>query len=408
MAKIIRIMVVRCTGRLFVLWHRRMITSILLLALFCGTPWNTHCVASFSMNQQHQYQHRHSNQHVRIRARGGGLRKDIALSLLADTATTATSMITDMVSSSSMDTNIITVPSIGVPSIAAAHSWIASSTAVVVATIGGEGSRDRDVVLQSVARGLGYLVGTGSVLLYTPIAVRIVRQQRAEGLTVSTWWCKLLSYTCTIFYSYDKGFPLSTYAETIIIALEALTILLLVTYFQQQPQPPQKTERTTSSTGTPATVTNNEQEETTTLFLGTLGVFLTVVLVVLTGTVTVPSEVLAVGQGGSTLLNVGALVPQFKWNATTQTSGDYSPITALLASVGCTIRVFTTYQLTEADPILLFSYGTAFLLNTALFVQILYYGVRFEQNSIRTVLTADYNTNTNTNTNTNASDKNEE
>ena len=128
---------------------------------------------------------------------------------------------------------------------------------------------------------------------------------------MSTWWCKLLSYTCTIFYSYDKGFPLSTYAETIIIALEALTILLLVTYFQQQqPQPPQKTERTTtSSTGTPATVQNNEQENTTTLFLGTLGVFLTIVLVVLTGTVTVPSEVLAVGQGGSTLLNVGALVP---------------------------------------------------------------------------------------------------
>ena len=397
-------MVVRCTGRLLVLWHRRMITIILLLALFCCTPWNTNCVASFSMNQ-HRRHHRNSNQNVRIRARGVGLRKDIILSLVAETAATATSMITDVVSSSSMDTNIITVPSI-----AAAHSLIASSTAVVVATIGGDGSSDRDLVLQSVARGLGYLVGTGSVLLYTPIAVRIVRQQRAEGLTVSTWWCKLLSYTCTIFYSYDKGFPLSTYAETIIIALEALTILLLVTYFQQQqPQPPQKTERTTtSSTGTPATVNKNEQENTTTLFLGTLGVFLTVVLVMLTGTVTVPSELLAVGQGGSTLLNVGALVPQFKWNATTQTSGDYSPITALLASVGCTIRVFTTYQLTEADEILLFSYGTAFLLNTALFVQILYYGVRFEQKSIRTVLTADYNTNTSTNTNTNASDKNEE
>ena len=401
-------MVVRCTGRLLVLWHRRMITIILLLALFCCSPWNTHCVASFSMNhQQHQYQHRHSNQHVRIRARGVGLRKDIILSLVAETAATATSMITDVVSSSSMDTNIMPVPSIAVTSIAAAQSSIASISAVVVATIGGDGSSDRNLVLQSVARGLGYLVGTGSVLLYTPIAVRIVRQQRAEGLTVSTWWCKLISYTCTIFYSYDKGFPLSTYAETIIIALEALTILLLVTYFQQ-PQPPKKTERITSSTGTPATVQNNEQENTTTLFLGTLGVFLTIVLVVLTGTVTVPSEVLAVGQGGSTLLNVGALVPQFKWNATTQTSGDYSPITALLASVGCTIRVFTTYQLTEADPVLLFSYGTAFLLNTALFVQILYYGVRFEQKSIRTVLTADYNTNTSTNTNTNASDKNEE
>ena len=51
--------------------------------------------------------------------------------------------------------------------------------------------------LETLAVGLGYLLGAASILLYTPIAVRILRTKSADGLTVSTWWLKLTSYTCT-------------------------------------------------------------------------------------------------------------------------------------------------------------------------------------------------------------------
>ena len=49
-----------------------------------------------------------------------------------------------------------------------------------------------------IAETLGYIIGAASVLLYTPIVVRILRTKSADGLTVSTWWFKLTSYTCTV------------------------------------------------------------------------------------------------------------------------------------------------------------------------------------------------------------------
>jgi mannose-P-dolichol utilization defect protein 1 len=223
----------------------------------------------------------------------------------------------------------------------------------------------------ALAKGLGYLVGTGAVLLYTPIAVRIFRQKSADGLALSTWWLKLTSYTCTILYNFDKGYPVSTYAETAVLAAESTSILVLVAYYQR------------------------ELGETS--FLS--GVFAFVVFVGLALSDAAPQEVLTLGQAVSAVLNVGALLPQFVLNARTQTGGDYSPLTAGLALAGCTIRLFTTVQLADSDPLLLRSFGLALVLNGALLSQILYYGIRYEGKSLGQVLTADYNVNNDNNNN---------
>ena len=85
-----------------------------------------------------------------------------------------------------------------------------------------------------VATVLGYVVATGSLLLYTPIALRIVRTGSADGLTLSTWWLKLGSYTCSDLYCYSNGYPVSAYAETLVITLEAACILGLVAAYQDR------------------------------------------------------------------------------------------------------------------------------------------------------------------------------
>lgn len=216
---------------------------------------------------------------------------------------------------------------------------------------------------EAIARCLGYLVGLGAVLLYTPIAIRIIRQQNANGLTLSTWWLKLLSYTCSIVYNFDRGYPLSTYAETVILSAESLSVLVLVAYYKR--------------------------ELFTAQFFGLAVAFGIVVSVALNDSIT-PPEVLAIGQAGSAVVNVLALVPQFALNARTQTAGDYSPITASLATIGCTIRLFTTVQLADSDILLLGSYGLAFVLNSSLLAQIMYYGVRYEDRSLVDILTSDY------------------
>ena len=87
---------------------------------------------------------------------------------------------------------------------------------------------------ETVATALGYLVGAGSLALYTPIVWRVSRQGDASGLTLSTWWLKLASYSCSDVYSIAQGYPISTYVETLVITLEAAVVLGLVGFYQQK------------------------------------------------------------------------------------------------------------------------------------------------------------------------------
>merc|ERR1712238_128056 len=87
-----------------------------------------------------------------------------------------------------------------------------------------------------------------------------------------------------------------------------------------------------------------------------------------------------------------ALLPQFYYNYSNKSKGDYSPVTAALASGGCFTRIFTTLVLNKSDPVLLFSFVSAFVVNMALLFQILYYGIYSEGLTFKEVCTADINT----------------
>jgi len=221
-----------------------------------------------------------------------------------------------------------------------------------------------------LANALGYLIGLGSLMLYTPIAVRLVRQKTAQGTTLSTWMMKLSSYTCTDLYSFWNHYPISTYIETLIITLEAAMILTLVVLYQQR-------HRDVTLWSFVAAFT-----------AGTAYLY-----------VRAPPKVLALGQLSAAALNAGALVPQFASNLRQRSKGDYSPVTAALAATGCAIRLYTVQTLADSDPILLISFGMALVLNTALLLQIVYYGMAVEGLSLGAVLSADFvNTTTDTTT----------
>ena len=212
-----------------------------------------------------------------------------------------------------------------------------------------------------VANVLGYVVATGSLLLYTPIALRIVRTGSADGLTLSTWWLKLVAYTCSDLYCYSNGYPISTYAETLVITLEAACILGLVAAYQ---------------------------DRLDARFLAGGGTFLAVAGTAAAGGA--PAEALALAQAGSTVLNTAALLPQLALNAERGSPGGYSPLTAGLACGGCLIRLFTTVQLTSGDPLLLAGYGLGLTLNAALLAQIFYYGVVVQGQPLAALLSADF------------------
>ena len=211
-----------------------------------------------------------------------------------------------------------------------------------------------------LARLLGYLVGFGSILLYTPIAIRVVLQKHANGLVMSTWWLKLTSYLLNDIYFVRKSYELSTYAETVVITIEALVVLLLVIYYQKR------------------------YREISVWFL-----FGVLVGNTLYGLTLAPEALVASGQLISAAINTGALVPQFWHNYSTQSKGDYSPLTAGLAMVGCGIRLFTTMTLNDSDPVLLITFWLALIVNAALLCQIVYYGVAVEGLLLWQVLAAD-------------------
>jgi hypothetical protein len=56
------------------------------------------------------------------------------------------------------------------------------------------------IAAEAAAKSIGYLIGFGSLILYTPIAIRIFRQKHANGLVISTWWLKLCSYILSDIY----------------------------------------------------------------------------------------------------------------------------------------------------------------------------------------------------------------
>mmetsp|Transcript_5491 Transcript_5491/g.10602 ORF Transcript_5491/g.10602 Transcript_5491/m.10602 type:complete len:339 (+) Transcript_5491:1-1017(+) len=211
-----------------------------------------------------------------------------------------------------------------------------------------------------VARSLGYLVGFGSLMLYTPIAVRVSRQKHADGLVMSTWWLKLSSYLLSDAYYVRKKYDLSTYAETVIITIESVVILGLVAFYQKR-----------------------TEEISFWIMLSAL------VLASLYAFTIAPNDLIALGQLSSMFVNTAALVPQFHHNFVTKTKGDYSPLTATLAWCGCLVRIFTTITLNNSDPVLMVTFFSAFCANFTLLLQILYYGTRIEGLSFSQVFMAD-------------------
>ena len=221
-----------------------------------------------------------------------------------------------------------------------------------------------------IAKTLGYLVGFGSLMLYTPIAIRICRQKHADGLVISTWWLKLSSYILSDVYYVRKKYNLSTYVETVIITIESIVILFLVAFYQRS--------------------------ITEVSFWFLLAAF---VLGSIYGFTVAPNSVILLGQLSSVFINSAALIPQFHHNYTKKTKGDYSPLTTSLASAGCLVRMFTTVTLNHSDPVLMISFLSAFIVNIALLIQILYYGIRVEglnflQIFMSDVVTTDNNTTT--------------
>jgi len=218
----------------------------------------------------------------------------------------------------------------------------------------------------SLATQLGYAVGAGSVMLYTPIAVRLLRQKSAEGLTIATWVCKLASFTCTDVYNIRNGFPVAAFSETIVITFESAAVLVLCAMYQNR--------------------VNG-------LTCAMAGAYLAAAAWALLSPVDSPlgisTDAISALQLTALLLNTASVLPQLRQNFERKSSGDYSPVTASVGALNCMIRLFTTTQLAGGDELLMTYYGVTLLMNLSVLSQTLYYGTQREGKSLSSLFLAD-------------------
>jgi mannose-P-dolichol utilization defect 1 len=195
-----------------------------------------------------------------------------------------------------------------------------------------------------VANAIGYSMGFGSVLLYSPIIVKMLMTKSSEGMSIQTWICSVIGMAASFIYPYKKGFPLSTYMDSGIIMLQCIGILGLICLYGGR----------------------------TTEFLA--GLLVTAIIAAGVYKVEIPERPLQSVQVLAIMANTYSLIPQIILNFQTKRA-TYSAITAFLSGCGCIIRVLTTLQLTR-DPLVLTGYVFGAINNLTVLFQIWLYQYR--------------------------------
>ena len=208
---------------------------------------------------------------------------------------------------------------------------------------GGGERADAGGAQKLAARVLGYVIGAGSVLLYAPILYEVAAQRSADGLALSTFALSLAGYGVSAAYSYQKGFPASTYVETVALSAQSLALCVVVALCQGAGAAPVAAAAAAAAAAVVALATRP-----------------------------VPPRVLAALQAGATALMTVSLLPQIVLNFQRRSGGQWSAITAGLSVGGNAIRAFTTLTLTK-DTLLLCGFLLGLALNATLLGQILLY-----------------------------------
>jgi mannose-P-dolichol utilization defect protein 1 len=190
----------------------------------------------------------------------------------------------------------------------------------------------------SLAKAMGYVMGTGAMFVYAPIFVNLLRQGNANGLALSTWIFNVFGLSLATLYPIIKGFPITTYIELIAAMAQSVVIMLLVAFYQ----------------GKVLEVS---------VYLG----LLSCALLAFVRSGPKSTKVMNVMQLAASLIANYANFPQILLSYQTKQTA-WSGVTAAMSMTGCFIRILTTFQLTK-DPAVMGGYVLGFLTNSILLTQ---------------------------------------
>lgn len=194
----------------------------------------------------------------------------------------------------------------------------------------------------SLAKAMGYIMGAGAMFIYTPIFIKLLQRGNADGFSMSTWIFNFLGLMLATVYPMKKGYPLSTFIDLLAATSQSVLILLVLSIYQHKVIP--------------------VVAFLLTSILGA-GIFLKIP--------NVSSRTMNWFQIVASLLANYANFPQIILSFQTKQAA-WSGVTALMSMIGCTVRIFTTIQLTN-DPVTIGGYVLGLVTNSILLAQVLFY-----------------------------------
>lgn len=194
-----------------------------------------------------------------------------------------------------------------------------------------------------LSKAIGFAIIGASLILKVPQIVKIFQSKSVEGLSFTMFIMELAGYTINLAYSFNNGYPISTYGENLFIAIQNIIIVYLLFSY-----------------------TNNDAV----FFTGAAG-YAVVVYALFGGLV--PLDFQSVLQAATIPIFTISKLPQIWMNFSSKSAGQLSLVTVLLNFVGSLARTFTTLTQVK-DPLVLAGYLIGATLNGTLLFQILFYG----------------------------------
>ena len=181
-------------------------------------------------------------------------------------------------------------------------------------------------------------MGAGALALYVPIIIKLVREGHADGFSMETWLFNIFGFTAGVLYPLKRGFPLSTYVDGLVLTTESVFIMGLICYYRGLLKP----------------------------FIVSFSVY-ALALFLVVGFLDVPLAFITSLQVASIVMcnyaNIPQIITQFKTRR-----ASWSWITATMSTVGNSIKIFATKQLT-GDRVILSGHYVGVATNAILLLQ---------------------------------------
>eukprot|EP00296_Roombia_truncata_P000614 JP436295.1.p1 GENE.JP436295.1~~JP436295.1.p1 ORF type:complete len:239 (-),score=61.79 JP436295.1:150-866(-) len=194
-----------------------------------------------------------------------------------------------------------------------------------------------------LSKVLGYGVVAGSVIYKVPQIRLLYNTKSGSGVSAVMLHLEALSCSISVSYGLRNHFPVSTFGESLFMALQNFIILAMLSAYS-------------TSSAVSATI----------LCLGQFAIF--------AGMYSLCTlEQLSLLQSGIIFLTITSRLPQIVSNFRTKNVNNLSFITWMLNFAGGLARVFTTMQELSNEKTLLYIYTTSSALNGIIVFQIIFY-----------------------------------